>query len=219
VLGGKKVAKAATTTPAPRGFGAATTTAGTDSTTTPVAAVAALATGDVTAAATDDSDDDDDVVDFDDLLNEEEVLIYDVENDNDDSLFDNPDFEDGMPNEGSERSLEERYENVMIIDLKETNDEEEESFSDVIAALKHDMLELGARTNADGDIITDNEHLFDYSDTATDSDSDEDLDEGNVHDTVIYTYIDRSTVTTDTVFAVTAVVHVCLVVIAMMVLI
>jgi hypothetical protein len=180
VLGGKKTAKAAATTaPAPRGFGTALTTIGI----TPIAAVATSATGDVTIAATDidatdDSDTDDDILDFDDLLNEEEVLIYDFENDDDDSLFDNPDFEDGMPNEGSERSLEERYENVMIIDLKETKDDEEESFSDVIAALKHDMLELGANTNADGDIITDNEHLFDYSDTATDSDSDEDIDEG-----------------------------------------
>jgi hypothetical protein len=174
VLGGKKTAKAAASTPAPRGFGTATTSTTGIASTTPVAAVAALATGDTTAAA----ETDDDILDFDDLLNEEEVLIYDVENDDDDSVFDNPDFEDGMPNEGSERSLEERYENVMIIDLKETKDDEEESFSDVIAALKHDMLELGANTNADGDIITDNEHLFDYSDTATDSDSDEDIDEG-----------------------------------------
>jgi hypothetical protein len=72
----------------------------------------------------------------------------------------------------------------MILDLKESKDEEEESFSDVIAALKRDMLELGARTNADGDVISDidndnDEHLFDYSDTATDSDSDQDIDEGN----------------------------------------
>eukprot|EP00953_Heterococcus_sp_UTEX-ZZ885_P001057 1082-Heterococcus_DN1.PRE.3 len=181
VLGGKKTAKAAASTPAPRGFGAAITSTTGIASTTPVAA-AALATGDVATAATeiDDSDVDNDILDFDDLLNEEEVLIYDFENDDDDSLFDNPDFEDGMPNEGSERSLEDRYENVMIIDLKETKGDEEESFSDVIAALKHDMLELGANTNADGDIISDNEHLFDYSDTATDSDSDEDIDEDDM---------------------------------------